>query len=255
MKKDKVLILIPARFASTRFPGKPLAKIASINQTMIERVYQNCSATGFTTCVVTDNEDIERHVKTFGGLVKRVDDNVPSGSERILLAYQRYFAQDNYELVINVQGDEPLLEADELNRLANFHSHSHFDIATLVRPMSGFAEDFRDPNRVKVIYTATQGICHYFSRAPIPFVRDTSVDLEREEWFLHIGVYSYRPEALVRFGQEGCSYYESLEKLEQLRALEMGMQIGAVTTNRLLIGVDTPEDLIKLEGVLSGKEH
>ncbi len=255
MKKDKVLILIPARFASTRFPGKPLAKIVSVNQTMIQRVYQNCVATGFTTCVVTDNEAIEHHVASFGGLVKRVDDDVPSGSERILLAYQRYFAHENYDLVINVQGDEPLLQADELNRLANFHFHSHFDIATLVRPMSGFDGDFRDPNRVKVIYSTAQGICHYFSRAPIPFVRDHAVDLAREEWFLHIGVYSYRPQALISFGKETCSYYESLEKLEQLRALEMGLHIGAVTTNRLLIGVDTPEDLVKLEGVLSGKEH
>lgn len=255
MKKDKVLILIPARFASTRFPGKPLAKITSINQTMIQRVYQNCAATGFTTCVVTDNEAIEHHVLAFGGLVKRVDDDVPSGSERILLAYQRYFAHDDYDLIINVQGDEPLLQADELNRLANFHYHSHFDIATLVRPMAGFKGDFHDPNRVKVIYSAQQGICHYFSRASIPFVRDNSVDLAQEEWFLHIGVYSYRPNALQAFGKESCSYYESLEKLEQLRALEMGLRIGAVTTNRQLIGVDTPEDLIKLEGVLSGKEH
>ncbi|MCK5883122.1 MAG: 3-deoxy-manno-octulosonate cytidylyltransferase [Bacteriovoracaceae bacterium] len=251
MNKEKVLILIPARFASTRFPGKPLAKVK--DRSMIQTVYENCIKTGFTTCVVTDDESIEKHVQGFGGQVERVDDDVSSGSERILLAYQRFFKNEGFELLINVQGDEPLLKADELNRLANFHTHSDFDIATLVRPMTGFDEDFRDPNKVKVIFSEVKGICHYFSRASIPFVRDG--DPEYEQWYQHIGVYSYRPDALVKFGASPCSYYESLEKLEQLRALELGMTIGAVTSNRTLIGVDTPEDLIKLEGVLDGQDE
>lgn len=245
MDKDKVLILIPARFASSRFPGKPLAKIG--NKTMIQTVYENCIQSGFKACVVTDSSEIEDHVNSIGGLVRRVDDDVPSGSVRIKLAYERYFKDENFELLINVQGDEPLLKADELKRLAEFHLSSKFDIATLVRPMEPSDEGFNDPNKVKVIYSEKKGICHYFSRASIPFTRDESSPLK--QWFLHIGVYSYLPESLVEFGNNDLGYYEDLEKLEQLRALELGMNIGAVTTNRELIGIDTPEDLIKLAGV------
>jgi len=101
-----VVVLIPARFGSSRFPGKPLAKIAGLS--MIQRVFENCKSSGFQTAVVTDNDEIETHVKSFGGEVIRVDDDVPSGSERIALAFDRFFKATKADLVINVQGDEPL---------------------------------------------------------------------------------------------------------------------------------------------------
>ena len=144
-----VVVLIPARFGSSRFPGKPLAKIAG--RSMIERVYANCKAAGFKTAVVTDNDEIEVHVKSFAGVVLRVDDDVPSGSERIALAYQRFFQDSNADLVINVQGDEPLLKGDVLKELAEFHLNSSYPIATLLRERRSSEEDFKNPNVVKAV--------------------------------------------------------------------------------------------------------
>lgn len=249
MERNNVLVLIPARYASTRFPGKPLAYVAG--KTMIQRVYDNCIKSGFQVCVVTDNQEIENHVNSFGGKVCRVDDDVSSGTGRIYLAYDRFFREEKIEYVVNVQGDEPLLESDELIKLVDYHIKSKVDIGTMVKKMTNFNEDFRDSNRVKVIFSEMNGRCHYFSRAPIPFTRDNKDNLE-EKWFLHIGVYSYTVDALEKFAEHSDAYYETLEKLEQLRALDLGLNIGAVETNKKLIGVDTPEDLHILEGVLLG---
>ena len=247
MKNRKnILILIPARYASSRFPGKPLVEIAG--KSMIEHVYANCSQTGFDVAVVTDSSEIENHVKSFGGTVCRVDENVPSGTERIRLAYERFYSDQGYDLVLNVQGDEPLLQKDDLINLSEFHLNSDFNIGTLVSKQSDL-DGFKDINRVKVIFCKITGQCLYFSRASIPYSREGNM----KEWFLHIGVYSYRPEDLTSFAKEDLSYYEDLEKLEQLRALEMGLKIGAVTTTSTLLGVDTPEDIKKVEGVMSGQ--
>ena len=240
-----VIILIPARYASTRFPGKPLAKIKNVS--MIERVYKNCALSGFETAVVTDNDEIEAHVVGFGGKVVRVDDNVPSGSERIALAYDRHFKTKNPDLVINVQGDEPLLKGDVLKELAEFHMKSDYEVTTLIRPRSSLEEDFKNPNVVKALFVPTTGECLYFSRQSIPYDRDGGRDYP---WYQHIGVYSYKPKALLQFVKLPEAKLEILERLEQLRALENKMKIGAVVTNQKLMGVDVPEDIIKVEGVL-----
>jgi 3-deoxy-manno-octulosonate cytidylyltransferase (CMP-KDO synthetase) len=241
----RVVILIPARFASSRFPGKPLALIAG--KTMIERVYKNCQESGYPTYVVTDHDGIEKHVKDFGGKVLRIDDDVPSGSERIALAYERHLQSENYELVINVQGDEPLLKGDVLKELAEFQLNSSFDIATLLRSRSVKEEDFTNANVVKAVFSRDSKQCLYFSRQSIPFDREGGKDYL---WYQHIGVYSYRPQALASFVRLPLSVLEDLEKLEQLRALENKMTIGAVLTTQKLIGVDVPYDVIKVEGVL-----
>jgi 3-deoxy-manno-octulosonate cytidylyltransferase (CMP-KDO synthetase) len=241
-----VVVLIPARFGSSRFPGKPLAKIAG--RSMIERVYTNCKAAGFKTAVVTDNDEIETHVKSFAGVVLRVDDDVPSGSERIALAYQRFFQDAKADLVINVQGDEPLLKGDVLKELAAFHLKSSYAIATLLRERKSGEEDFKNPNVVKAIWAEKTKQCLYFSRQSLPYDRDGGKDYS---WYQHIGVYSYRPEALLSFVKLPMSKLEDLEKLEQLRALENGYSLGAVLTTQKLIGVDVPEDIIKVEGALS----
>ena len=240
-----VVILIPARFASSRFPGKPLARINV--KTMVERVYQNCVSSGFESAVVTDNDEIEKVVKAFGGKVLRVDDDVPSGSERIALAYQRYFSEKKISLVINVQGDEPLLQGSVLKELAEFHLNSDYDIGTLIRERSSSEEDFKNPNIVKAIWSQVSKQCLYFSRGPIPFDRDGGKDFS---WHQHIGVYSYRPGVLSEFVKMPLSTLEDLEKLEQLRALENKMKIGAILTSQKLIGVDVPEDVKKVEGAL-----
>ena len=240
-----VVVLIPARFGSSRFPGKPLAQIAG--RSMIERVYSNCKASGFETAVVTDNEEIETHVKSFGGIVLRVDDDVPSGSERIALAYQRFFEATKADLVINVQGDEPLLKGDVLKELAEFHLKSSYPITTLLRARHVSEEDFKNPNVVKAIWSEQTKQCLYFSRQSLPYDRDGGRDYN---WYQHIGVYSYRPEALLAFVKMPMSKLEDLEKLEQLRALENGYSLGAILTTQKLMGVDVPEDIKKVEGVL-----
>lgn len=240
-----VVILIPARFGSSRFPGKPLTLISG--KTMIERVYRNCEASGFESAVVTDNDEIEKVVKAFGGKVLRVDDDVPSGSERIALAYERFLKDKKPSLVINVQGDEPLLNGSVLKELAEFHLKSDFEIGTLLRERKSSDEDFQNPNVVKAIWSEVSGQCLYFSRQSLPFDRDGGREFS---WYQHIGVYSYKPSALSTFVKLPMARLEDLEKLEQLRALENKMKIGAILTTQKLIGVDVPDDVKKVEGAL-----
>jgi 3-deoxy-manno-octulosonate cytidylyltransferase (CMP-KDO synthetase) len=225
---------------------------------MIQRVYDNLAKASievakeeplqFDIYVVTDDDRIEEHVLGFGGKVLRVDDDVPSGTERIGLGFDRYFRTEEISLIINVQGDEPLFPASELIRLAKYHLKSDVDVATIVRKRSD-AEGFNDPNAVKVIFSEDSGRCFYFSRGPVPFDRENAG--VPGHWFHHIGVYSYTPEALMKFCQVPVAYYETVEKLEQLRGLETGLSYGAITTTHRLIGVDGPADVAKVEGVLS----
>lgn len=242
----KTVVLIPARYNSSRFPGKPLTLIAG--KSMIERVYYNCKLSGFECAVVTDDDRIEEHVKGFGGKVVRVDDNVPSGSERIALAYQRFYKNDQYEIVINVQGDEPLLNGEILKDLAQFHHQSTYDIATLIRPRQTQEADFNNPNVVKAVYCEGTKKCLYFSRASLPYSRD---GIANYTWYQHIGVYSYKAQALEAFVKLPESHLEVMERLEQLRALENNMTIGAVVSTQKLVGVDVPDDVKKVEEVLS----
>lgn len=243
---SKVVVLIPARFASSRFPGKPLAQISG--KSMIERVYSNCLITGFPVYVVTDSDQIEEHVVSFGGKVLRVNDDVPSGSERVALAFDRFLKNNNFEIAINVQGDEPLLKGDILKELAEFHLSSSFDIGTLLKERSVKDEEFKNPNVVKAVFSKQSKQCLYFSRQSLPYDRGGDRDYS---WYQHIGVYSYRPKSLMKFVNTPPSVLEDLEKLEQLRALENQMLIGAILTDQKLIGVDTPDDIEKVEGVLS----
>lgn len=254
--RQAVLILIPARYASTRFPGKPLAQIAG--KSMIQRVVEGCeqavelgSSLGITIdiAVVTDDSRIEAHLQERNLKVCRVDDDVPSGSERIWLAYQRFFQKDNYQLILNVQGDEPLIKGERLFELIQAHLKMDVEIMTIVRPRLGLTGDFLDPNKVKVVFVPKNQRCLYFSRASVPMNRDCPDD-QKTTWYQHIGVYSYRPTALRDFCQMSLGTLEHLEKLEQLRALEMGMLIGAIESEDQLLGVDTPEDIVAVEGVL-----
>lgn len=256
VSKKNVLILIPARFQSTRFPGKPLALIAG--ETMISRVFKNCQTArdaniNFETFVVTDNEKIEAHVKTFSNNVVRVDDDVLSGTLRIELAYRRFFQDKNCDLIINVQGDEPLLSGDEIVSLSQFHFKNSFDISTLVKKEIAFDDLFFDTNKVKVVFSEKTKKIFYFSRAGIPLSRENVFNENENYWHLHVGVYAYKPEALRVFSNAPISHLENLEKLEQLRALEVGLSIGAHQIEKKSIGVDHPEDIKKIEEVLCGR--
>lgn len=239
------LILIPARYGSTRFPGKPLAKINNIP--MIQYVIDNCKQTGFDYAVVTDDDRIESFIKDIGANVVRVDDNVPTGSERIALAYARFFNDKKYDFIINVQGDEPLLKAKTILEIVESHNQIDSDIFTGINERKSTEEDFKNPNIVKCVYAKETKKCLYFSRASLPFSRE-NVDYT---WYQHIGIYSYKPSSLLKFVSLKPSVHEELEKLEQLRALDNGMSIGAQIINVKLIGVDTKEDIEKVEGVFS----
>lgn len=239
---SKFLVLIPARYNSSRFPGKPLAKIK--DKPMIQYVYENCKEAGIDSFVVTDDERIEKAVKEFGGNVVRVDDEVETGSERIALAYERFFK--NYDYIINVQGDEPLLISSEIERIKKFHLNNDFDITTAVKKRRNIEEDFTNKNIVKCVFSEVSNQCLYFSRESIPYGREQKVI----DWYQHIGIYSYKAKSLKKFVKLPISTLEATEKLEQLRALENGMTIGAMLTDLNLIGVDDPQDILKIEGVL-----
>lgn len=238
------LILVPARFGSSRFPGKPLAKING--KSMISYVVANCRQSGLDFAIVTDDDRIEQEVKSLEAPVVRVDENVTTGSERIALAHERFFKDKNYTYIINVQGDEPLLTAEAIKELASFHQEqSHFSITTLVKERSTGEKEYSNPNVVKCAL-AQDGKCLYFSRSSIAYNNSGA----EQTWHQHIGVYSYQVQALERFVTLPPSRLETMEKLEQLRALENQMTIGAMVCNLQLIGVDTPEDIAKIEGVL-----
>lgn len=241
-------------------------------KSMIQRVYENChkapspliqssnfedrQKTPFLdinceTYVLTDHDKIEEHVLSFGGKVLRVDDLVNSGTERIGKALERYFPHDDIQIIVNVQGDEPLLKGEDIHKLIQFHLHSPFDVCTMVKEMNGAHDDFLNPNRVKVAYSSETGECLYFSRAPIPYVRNRQ---KEEKWYLHVGIYSYTTMSLNKYftGIEG--HLEKTENLEQLRFREMGMKIGGLLIDQELMSVDSPEDVAKVEGVLNVQE-
>ncbi|MCB9093082.1 MAG: 3-deoxy-manno-octulosonate cytidylyltransferase [Halobacteriovoraceae bacterium] len=238
-----MVILIPSRYGSTRFPGKPLSKISG--KSLIQRVYDNVSSSGFATYVVTDHSKIAEHVENFQGQVLRVDDDVASGSERIALAYQRHLSSEA-EYIVNVQGDEPLLTGHRVKELVEFHQNSDFDICTMYRKRDDGGKN--NPNIVKIALNELTGRCLYFSRAAIPYVRGD--DRPEGPWYQHIGVYCFKKESLLKFFKLKATALEETECLEQLRALENGMTIGALEVTEQLMGVDTPEDVEALEKIL-----
>jgi 3-deoxy-manno-octulosonate cytidylyltransferase (CMP-KDO synthetase) len=159
---------------------------------MIQYVYENCAASGFDSVVVTDDKRIEDSVRSFNGNVIRVDEDVETGSERIALAYKKDFSNKSYKYIINVQGDEPLLISAEIQKIAKFHKDNDYDIATAVKRRSSNEEDFKNQNSVKCIYSEVTKACLYFSRESIPYSRDQIT----HDWFQHIGIYSYKVDAL-----------------------------------------------------------
>lgn len=249
----RVVILIPARFGASRFPGKPLAMVSG--RSMVMRVYDHAinaheslqKSHQVEAYVVTDDDRIETHVKDFGGKVIRVNDDVPSGTERIALAYHRNFKSSEVELIINLQGDEPLLASSDISKMIDQHLARGWDVGTIVRERD-MDDEFENPNIVKVVLSPDNGRCLYFSRAPIPFDRD---HLRPKFWYQHAGIYSYTPEALQIFCKAKASTLEKIEKLEQLRGMEIGLHYGAVVTRSPFHAIDVPEDVKIVEKLLS----
>ncbi|MEM6884651.1 MAG: 3-deoxy-manno-octulosonate cytidylyltransferase [Verrucomicrobiota bacterium] len=239
----KVLVVIPARYASTRFPGKMLTLVA--DKPLILHAWQNASRSKQVerVLVATDDERIAQVIEEAGGEAVMTDPALPSGTDRIAAAVGDL--ADAYDYIINIQGDEPLFTAEEMDRFISKLDGS--PMATLARQMDAL-EDVSDLNVVKVVADAN-GHALYFSRLPIPCDRDQTGG--GEGYLHHLGIYAYRPETLKKLLTLPMGRLEIQEKLEQLRALENGITIQVVLTSLLSIGVDVPEDVKRVESLLS----
>ncbi|MBQ2728703.1 MAG: 3-deoxy-manno-octulosonate cytidylyltransferase [Alistipes sp.] len=248
----KFIAIIPARYASTRFPGKPLAMLGG--KRVIQRVYEQVAGVLDDAVVATDDERIYEAVKAFGGKVEMTSTEHRSGTDRCWEAYCKQGG--TYDVVVNVQGDEPFIRATQLEALKRCFEHPATDIATLVKPFTeadGLAA-LENPNSPKVVLDgASQAI--YFSRSVIPYLRN----YPREEWlahhtfYKHIGIYAFRTEVLKAVTALPQSTLERMESLEQLRWLENGYKIGVGITDIETIGIDTPEDLERAEAFLASR--
>lgn len=238
----KFIGIIPARYASSRFPGKPLADICGM--TMIERVYRRASEELDEVAVATDDERIRAEVERFGGKVIMTSPDHKSGTDRVNEAYR--LSGSDADVIINIQGDEPFVAPSQIRELKKCFSYPETRIATLARKFDkslGFEALF-DPNKVKVIFN-NQNRAIYFSRAIIPYVRGAEWQqwLDRREFYIHVGMYAYRAEVLDALTSLPQSSLELAESLEQLRWIENGYDIMIGTTEEPTIGIDTPEDL------------
>lgn len=238
----KILGVIPARYASTRFPGKPLADIGG--KSMVQRVYEQAKkSTQLNKVVVaTDDQRIFEHVLSFGGEVVLTRPEHPSGTDRCFEALSKQEEEFNY--VINIQGDEPFIRPEQIDLLAVLLDGETF-IATLVKEITD-QESIFNPNTVKAV-VSKKGYALYFSRSPVPHVRNTpeSQWLGKATIYKHIGMYGYRSDILEKLTQLEVSPLEKAESLEQLRWLDNGFSIRVTETQSETIGVDTPEDLHK----------
>lgn len=239
----KILGIIPARYASTRFPGKPLVLIAG--KSMIRRVYEQASAATSLTRVVVATDDvlIHDHVRSFGGQVVMTAAFHQSGTDRCAEVALAYPEMDAY---INIQGDEPMLDPLQIDQLAACFTDPQTEIATLVKKITDVS-DLENANVVKVVRD-TLGQAIYFSRSPIPFLRGFAKTdwLEKQDYFKHIGLYGYRSDILSRISTLHPSFLELSESLEQLRWLENRIRITLRETLIETQAIDTPEDLEKL---------
>lgn len=241
----KILAIIPARYGSTRFPGKPLIDIAG--KTMIQRVVervQACKAI-HDVLVATDDDRIFEHVSSLGVHCIMTSPNHPSGTDRCLEAYQ--LSGMKAEAIINVQGDEPFVATSQLEALAALITKQDVSIATLAKKITDI-NTLLDPSKVKVVLNAHMQAV-YFSRQAIPFVRsaDPSEWLEKHTFYKHLGLYAYKPETLEALCALAPSSLEIAESLEQLRWLENGYSIDVAITEIETPAIDTPEDLQGIE--------
>lgn len=238
--------IIPARYASTRFPGKPLANIRG--KSMIRRVYEQASLALETVYVATDDERIYQAVKDFGGKVIMTSPHHKSGTDRCAEAVDIVERETGlaFDIVLNVQGDEPFLAPEQLETLKSCFALDPPPIATLVKTVRSRDELF-DPNRPKVVVSSEQRAL-YFSRSTIPFIRGKEPEswIDSHVYYTHVGLYGFRRDILPVVTALPQSPLELAESLEQLRWIEHGYHIAVRTTTFESFGVDTPEDLEKL---------
>ncbi len=249
----KVIAIIPARYASTRFPGKPLAKLGG--KTVIQRVYEKVEPLVDMAVVATDDERIYDAVEGFNGRVVMTSADHKSGTDRVQEAYRKLSAAlgIEYDVVINVQGDEPFIAAQQIQAVKDCFMDSQTDIATLVKPFhpEDGLEALLNPNSPKVVLGARNQAL-YFSRSVIPYLRgvDQCDWLKKHTFYKHIGLYAYRPEALAKITAMEQTPLEKAESLEQLRWLENGLHITVRVVDIETVGIDTPQDLERAEQFL-----
>ena len=247
----KVFGIIPARYASTRFPGKPLVQLEG--RSMVEWVYRRASVVFDTVAVATDDERIVAEVRRFGGHAVMTSPDHCSGTDRCAEALM--LMQDEIgvyaDVVVNVQGDEPFIDPALLTRLADCFNDGSTQIATVVKPFEN-TSDLLNPNNVKAVIAAS-GRAVYFSRSPIPYIRGFAQDewLDRHTFFWHLGLYAYRADVLARLTQLPPSPLEIAESLEQNRWLENDYYIRVIQTHGENIAIDTPEDLEQAKKMVS----
>jgi 3-deoxy-manno-octulosonate cytidylyltransferase (CMP-KDO synthetase) len=238
----RILAIIPARFASTRFPGKPVADIAG--KSMIRRVYEQAKKSSLLSDVIvaTDHPSIYDHVIAFGGAACMTSENHPSGTDR---CYEALTMQPEvFDYVINVQGDEPFIAPEQIDLLASLLD-GKVELATLIKAIQD-EEQLFNPNLVRVVVNK-QDEAIYFTRSVIPYLRN----VPQQEWFAkhtffkHIGMYAYRADVLQKITRLEISSLEKAESLEQLRWIENGFKIKVAVTPLETVGIDTPEDIAK----------
>ena len=242
----KFIAIIPARYASTRFPGKPLAMLGG--KLIIQRVYEQASKVLDEVYVATDDERIQKAVESFGGKAVMTSSNHKSGTDRLEEAATKIGT--DADVIINIQGDEPFIQKSQLETVKALFDDPQTQIATLGKPFESM-EAVENPNSPKIVCDVN-GYAMYFSRSVIPYVRGK----EKEEWLKafpylkHIGLYAYRREVLHEVTQLPQSPLEVAESLEQLRWLQNGYRIKVGLTNVETVGIDTPEDLQRAEEYL-----
>ena len=243
----KFMSIIPARYASTRFPGKPLAVLGG--KTVIQRVYEQVSSVLSDVYVATDDERIFECVESFGGKAVMTRADHKSSTDRIQEAVEKIATEA--DVIINVQGDEPFIHPSQIKTLMALFDAPETQIGTLGKPFDNI-EAVSNPNSPKIV-TDNRGFALYFSRSIIPYIRGK----QQDEWFgeypflKHLGIYAYRREVLKEVTQLPQSSLEKAESLEQLRWLQNGYRIRVGLTDIETVGIDTPEDLARAEEFLA----
>lgn len=242
----KFIGIIPARYASTRFPGKPLAILGG--KTVIQRVYEQATSILQEAYVATDDERIFQTVEQFGGRAVMTRTDHKSGTDRIEEAAEKIGT--DADIIINIQGDEPFIQQSQIETLMNLFDDPATQIGTLGKPFESI-EAAMNPNSPKIV-TDLRGFALYFSRSVIPFVRGQQQSdwLQHFPYLKHLGLYAYRRDVLRQVTQLPQSPLELAESLEQLRWLENGYRIRVGLTNVETVGIDTPEDLQRAEAFL-----
>jgi 3-deoxy-manno-octulosonate cytidylyltransferase (CMP-KDO synthetase) len=239
-----ILGVIPARYASTRFPGKPLVDI--VGKSMIQRVYEQAKKCIHLTEVIvaTDDERILNHVIDFGGVAVMTSADHQSGTDRCAEVALQH---TQYDVIINIQGDEPYIDPEQISKLASCFNNADTQIATLVKKVQNEQELFNVNSPKVIINKLSEAV--YFSRSPLPHIRGHEEKnwLEYFTYFKHMGIYGYRADVLRQITKLPVSSLEKAESLEQLRWIENGYRIKVAETELETYAIDTPEDLLNLK--------